>query len=415
MLGSSVTFLALIYLFHPILMPFLVGMGIAYLGDPVVDRLERYVGRTGGVVVVFMLMAMFLMAGLLLLLPMLMAELSSLVRSVPNFIQWLQQTSSPFLMQNFGVDPFDINLVGLKDQLTENWSQVGDLARKLIAKVTASGFALVVTLANLALIPVVSFYLMRDFDVLKGYVREVLPRDIESTVVRLATECDEVLSAFLRGQMLVMFLLGCIYSIGLMIVGLDLALLVGMIAGLASIVPYLGFIVGIAAASFAAVVQFQDFLPLIYIAMVFGAGQALEGMVLTPLLVGDRIGLHPVAVIFAILAGGSLFGFTGILLALPVAAVVMVFIRYLHDRYRQSDYYGQDTVGGSGGSEVEYSTISTSEEQPAGENKLPSRVEGGANFNGRGEDGSTRIRGTGVRQSGEDDGLSDIVDPKDVK
>jgi predicted PurR-regulated permease PerM len=140
--------------------------------------------------------------------------------------------------------------------------------------------------------------------------------------------------------MLVMFLLGCVYSAGLMILGLNLALLVGMIAGLASIVPYLGFIVGITAASIAAVIQFQDLIELLKVAAVFGFGQLLEGMVLTPLLIGDRIGLHPVAVIFAILAGGQLFGFTGILLALPAAAVVMVFMRYMHERYKKSDYYG---------------------------------------------------------------------------
>jgi predicted PurR-regulated permease PerM len=140
---------------------------------------------------------------------------------------------------------------------------------------------------------------------------------------------------------LVMALLGAIYSIGLMIVGLELALLIGMLAGLASIVPYLGFIVGITAASIAGVIQYQEISPLVYIAIVFGVGQVMEGMVLTPLLVGDRIGLHPVAVIFAILAGGQLFGFTGILLALPFAAVIMVFMRHYYRQYIGSDYYGR--------------------------------------------------------------------------
>jgi predicted PurR-regulated permease PerM len=181
---------------------------------------------------------------------------------------------------------------------------------------------------------------MRDWDILVGYLRESLPRTKESVTVGLVKECDEVLSAFIRGQLLVMFVLGCVYASGLMMFGLELALLIGMVAGLASIVPYLGVFVGIAAASIAAMIQFQDIFFLIYVAIVFGFGQILEAWVLTPLLVGDRIGLHPVAVIFAILAGGQLFGFTGILLALPVAAVIMVFIRHLHNRYKASDYYG---------------------------------------------------------------------------
>ena len=153
---------------------------------------------------------------------------------------------------------------------------------------------------------------------------------------------DEVLGAFLRGQLLVMLALGMIYSIGLWFVGLNVALVVGMIAGLASIVPYLGFIIGIASAIAAALVQFGDVTTFVYIAIVFGIGQALESMLLTPMLVGDKIGLHPVAVIFAIMAGGQLFGFVGILVALPVAAMIMVLLRHLHRRYKSSSMYGSD-------------------------------------------------------------------------
>lgn len=333
----------LIYLLNPILTPFLVGMGIAYLGDPLVDRLEKYVGRTGGVVIVFCFISFIILAGLLLLLPMLLSELASLIRSIPGFINWLQTVAEPVLKDRFGIDPFAFDLDVLAKQVSEDWQRVGDLARGLLSQVTASGFALLAFLTNVALTPVVSFYLMRDWDTLVGYIRDIVPRESEQTVVSLIKECDEVLSSFLRGQLLVMTLLGGIYSVGLMIVGLELALLIGMLAGLASIVPYLGFVVGIAAASIAAVIQYQELFPLIYVAVVFAIGQAMEGMVLTPLLVGDRIGLHPVAVIFAILAGGQLFGFTGILLALPVAAVVMVFVRYYYRRYIESEYYQRST------------------------------------------------------------------------
>lgn len=339
---------ALVYLLKPILAPFLVGMAIAYLGDPLVDRLEKTVGRTGGVVIVFSLISLIFMAGLLLLVPMLLSEVASLIRSIPGFVSWLQSTAAPILVDRLGIDPFEFDLDSIAKQLSDDWQKIGDVAKELIRQVTASGFALLAFMTNLALIPVVSFYLMRDWDNLVTYIQEVIPRESEKTVVALVSECDEVLSSFLRGQLLVMTLLGGIYSIGLMIIGLELALLIGMLAGLASIVPYLGFVVGIVAASVAAVIQYQEFFPLVYVAIVFGIGQMLEGMVLTPLLVGDRIGLHPVAVIFAILAGGQLFGFTGILLALPVAAVIMVFVRYYHRLYMESEYYQRNTEESDG-------------------------------------------------------------------
>ena len=338
-LAGFAALLLLIYLLSPILSPFLVGMAIAYLGDPLVDRLEKYVGRTGGVVIVFCFFMILILVGFLLLLPMLLTEIAALIRSVPGFIDWLQTTTSPVLVDRFGVDPFAFDMDALAKQLSEDWQQIGDIVRQVLSQATASSFALLAFLTNLALIPVVSFYLMRDWDNIVSYIRGLIPRGSEKTVVELVSECDEVLSSFLRGQMLVMTLLGVIYAVGLMIVGLELALLIGMLAGLASIVPYLGFVVGIAAASIAAVIQYQEFLPLVYVAIVFGIGQMLEGMVLTPLLVGDRIGLHPVAVIFAILAGGQLFGFTGILLALPVAAVIMVFLRHYYRQYMASSYY----------------------------------------------------------------------------
>jgi predicted PurR-regulated permease PerM len=170
-------------------------------------------------------------------------------------------------------------------------------------------------------------------------LRNLLPRRIEPVIVGLARESDEVLGAFLRGQFVVMLALGGIYSLGLFIIGLDFSLLIGMLAGLVSFVPYLGLIVGIVVAGIAALIQFQEFWPLLPVIGVFGIGQLIEGMLLTPLLVGDRIGLHPVAVIFAVLVGGHLFGFFGVLLALPVAAIIMVLLRHTHDEYLNSVLY----------------------------------------------------------------------------
>jgi predicted PurR-regulated permease PerM len=175
--------------------------------------------------------------------------------------------------------------------------------------------------------------------------RMLVPRRHEPLVSRLARQIDDVLGAFIRGQLIVMLALGLIYSIGLWAIGLDLAIIIGLTAGLLSIVPYLGTFVGVAAALIAAIFQFQDIPHLLLVAAVFVIGQMLEGMVLTPKLVGDRIGLHPVAVIFAVLAGGQLAGFLGILLALPVAAALNVLVRYLHEQYRNSDFYEQEPAG----------------------------------------------------------------------
>jgi predicted PurR-regulated permease PerM len=224
--------------------------------------------------------------------------------------------------------------------LQEHWQQAGGVAAAIVGAVSKSGFAGVAWFMNLLLIPVVAFYLLRDWDLLVERIRMLLPRPVEPTISRIARESDTVLGAFLRGQLLVMVVLGLIYSIGLWLVGIDLALLIGMTAGLLSFVPYLGNVVGVIAAVIAALVQYHDVTHVALVLVVFVAGQVLEGMVLTPWLVGDKIGLHPVAVIFAVLAGGQLFGFLGILLALPVASVAMVVLRHAHDRYLASALYG---------------------------------------------------------------------------
>ena len=202
--------------------------------------------------------------------------------------------------------------------------------------------AIVISGYEQMLVPVVCFYLLRDWDLIMAKLRTLLPRRREDTVMALMRECHEVIGAFLRGQLLVMLALAVVYSAGLMLVGVELGLLIGVLAGLASIVPYMGFVVGIGAAVIAVLFQFGlELYPLLGVAAVFTVGQMMEGMLLTPLLVGDRIGLHPVAVIFAVLAGGQLFGFTGVLLALPVAAVIMVLLRHVHDLYKLSDLYAE--------------------------------------------------------------------------
>jgi predicted PurR-regulated permease PerM len=341
-LGGIVLLIAFIFLLHPILMPFLVALLLAYMGDPLVDRLEKLgLSRTLSVVAVFGLFTLILMALLLVLVPMLAKQLMRLYELAPQMLDWLQHTAMPWVQAKFGLSDGFWRFDRVKAAISEHMGQAGDIVGIVLSRATASSLALIGWLTNLVLIPVVCFYLLRDWDLMMGKVRNLLPRQREGQIVKLAGECHEVLGAFIRGQLLVMVGLGVIYAAGLMLVGLELGLLIGVIAGLAAIVPYMGFVIGIGAALVAGLFQFGgDLYPMLGIVAVFMIGQALEGMVLTPLLVGDRIGLHPVAVIFAILAGGELFGFTGILLALPVAAVIMVLVRHAHDLYKDSEIYG---------------------------------------------------------------------------
>ncbi|MNJ26153.1 pheromone autoinducer 2 transporter [compost metagenome] len=341
-LGVALLCAALLYWLHPILSPFLVGILLAYLADPLVDRLERAgLSRTWGVVLVFTLFTLLFTLLLLVLVPMLAKQLVRLYELAPQMLDWLQHGALPWVQTRLGLAEGFWKFDKIKAAISGHMGQTSDIVGVILSRATASGLALLGWLANLVLIPVVSFYLLRDWDLMMAKIRGLLPRQREAQAVALAGECHEVLGAFVRGQLLVMVALGVIYASGLMLVGLELGLLIGVLAGLAAIVPYMGFIVGIGAAMIAGLFQFGgDPYPLLGIAAVFMVGQALEGMVLTPLLVGDRIGLHPVAVIFAILAGGELFGFTGVLLALPVAAVIMVLLRHMHDLYKESDIYG---------------------------------------------------------------------------
>ena len=325
----------------PVFTPFLISAMLAYLGDPLVDRLEKWrLPRGLAVTMVFVVIFLVLVAILLLLVPKLEQQLGYLVSRLPDYLRWLRDEAMPWLEKRLGLEPMALRGDVLVAQLTENWQQAGGVAARLVGSLSTSGITLMGWLANFVLIPVVTFYLLRDWDVLVENIHALIPRTVEEQVARLARESDEVLGAFLRGQFLVMSALALIYSTGLMIAGLKLGLLIGLLAGMVSFVPYLGFIVGIGVAGVAAVVQTHDASLLPWVVVAFGVGQMLEGMVLTPWLVGDRVGLHPVAVIFAVLAGGQLFGFFGVLLALPVASVVADQHRHAHQRYLASDLYG---------------------------------------------------------------------------
>jgi predicted PurR-regulated permease PerM len=330
------------YLFHllaPILAPFFVAVILAYLADPFADKLEaKGLSRTVSVAIVFGILSLVILVLLLVLMPLLVKQLGALISHMPEYLVLLQTVLTSWLVK-MGLPADILALDNLRDTMTAYWSEVGQVVGGVMGYVSRSGMAALQVLANIILIPVLTFYLLCDWDILVSRFRALLPRKHAARVIGLSLECDSMLSAFMRGQILVMVALAIMYSVGLSLIGLELGLLLGVIAGIVSFVPYLGLIVGICLAGVAAFFQFGSWIPVAQVVAVFTFAQMIEGMVLTPRLVGDRIGLHPVVVIFAVLAGGQLFGFAGLLLALPVAAVCMVLLRHAHQRYLDSELY----------------------------------------------------------------------------
>ena len=331
----------LLWLLSPILTPFAVAALLGWLGDPLVDRLERSGrSRNAAVIVVFTLMALLLVLVLLIMVPLIEDQISTLIRSLPGYRLWFTDVAVPWIEKRSGMELASwLDLGHLFELVRANWERAGGVATTVLGYVSRSGFALIGMLTNIVLIPVITFFFLRDWDLIVGRVASMVPRDHIDTVSRLARESSEVLGGFLRGQFLVMLILGVMYGLGLWAVGLDLGILIGLIAGLLTFVPYLGPASGVILGVLAALMQYGDWKHIAGVLAVFGIGQVIESYWLTPKLVGDRIGLHPVAVIFAVLAGGQLFGFLGMLLALPMAAVVNVLLRYAHERYTASHLY----------------------------------------------------------------------------
>ncbi len=335
----------LIWLLAPVLMPFAIAAMLAYLGDPLVDRLERMgLNRMWSATIVFVVLLVAVVGVLVLLIPLVARQVEDLVSNLPHYGAWAQQVVWPWLQAKLHLDPHMFDSDRLVTTIKEHIGSIGGVATVVLGKVSRSGMGIAMWLTNLVLIPVVAFYLMRDWDRLVARIDSMLPRSIQPTIAHLARESDHILGAFVRGQLMVMLALGVFYAAGLGLTGLSVGLLIGMVAGLLSFVPYLGFIIGFIAAIIAALVQFGDWTHVLLVCAVFIVGQLLEGYVLVPKLVGDKIGLHPVAVIFAVLAGGYLFGFLGVLLALPAASVIVVLLRYLVERYRMSELYTEQAA-----------------------------------------------------------------------
>ena len=338
-LAIAVAAFALVYYLGPVLTPFFMAAILAYIFQPLVLRLGRHrVPRTLAVVLVMLLG--FLLSALLLLtvVRLFVKEIAQLVQQVPGFLDWLNRTLAPWILARTGVE-VNFDAATLRQTMLGALQGTEGLGGKLLDSVRMGGLGLVGLLANVVLVPVVQFYLMRDWELMLARIERLLPRRWAAQAVLLAREADQALAQYLRGQLLVILAMSAFYTLGLWGTGLAFFLPIGIITGVLVFVPYVGAAIGFVLATIAALMQFQDWVGLLWVWLVFGLGQAIEGNFVTPKLVGQRIGLHPIAVIFALLAFGEVFGFAGLLLALPASAVLLVALRALRARYLESDLY----------------------------------------------------------------------------
>lgn len=333
-----------IYLLSPILAPFIAAAILAYICNPLVNRIcainmgKLTPNRTAATVSVMLILLTAILLLLLIVIPLLQKELLMVIERLPEYGANLRKNIEPWLIHNLGLT-FDFDIPRLQRILTENWKTAGGFLGTLMLTISKHGMEIFEWLVNLLLVPMVLFYMLRDWHEMLESFSALIPRRMLSKTKQIATEIDEVLAQFLRGQLTVMLIMSIFYAVGLSLAGLDLALPIGILAGLLGFVPYLGITTGAILAILSGLLEFNSVNQLIPILLVFTIGQLLENMWLTPTLVGDRIGLHPAVVIFALLAGGQLFGFTGVLLALPASGALAVALRHVRRSYMNSDFY----------------------------------------------------------------------------
>ena len=342
-LASIVAILWVLYLLKPVLLPFMGAFLIAYLFSPLVDKLARLgLPRWISITFVFVGIGIALTFALWYLVPLVWEQLMYAKSHIPEGIHWINYNLLPWASQTFNLVEMEIDTdqitAAVMDYVQTNYS--ANSIQAMILKVAQSGLNFLQIGGVVVLIPIIAFYFLLDWDRMLDSLRRLIPRQYESETLKIVGECHSVLGAFVKGQFLVMVLLGIVYAVGLQLIGVEVGLIIGMIAGLASIIPYLGFAVGIIAAMIATLFQFGiDWMQIILVIVVFMIGQAIEGYILQPFLLGDKIGLSPVAVVFAVLAGAQLAGFLGMLIALPVAAVIVVLLRHLREYYENSTLY----------------------------------------------------------------------------
>jgi len=343
-IGLWVLLMALLVLLGPVLTPFIAGAILAYALNPWVERIcvwkigKFRIPRAVAVISVMVLLLLALVALVLLVIPVIQKEIPLLQEQIPNFLVRMNETLGPWLQQldiEVKLDPANIRRMLAEQYATSStW-----LWKSLLESAKVGGTAVLGWLVTLILIPVVLFYLLLDWRRLMRTIVSAIPRRWAIRTLSMANEVDLLLAQYLRGQFLVMLILAVYYSVALAIAGFDVALPVGILTGLLIFIPYIGFGVGLILALIAGLLQFNGLEGLLPVALIYGGGQVIEGFFLTPKLVGERIGLHPLMVIFALLAFGQLFGFVGVLLALPSSAILSVAFRHLRMHYIKSTFY----------------------------------------------------------------------------
>lgn len=338
-LGIAMGLVLVLWLLGPVLIPFVVGAILAYALHPLVDKLhDRAWPRALAVLVVELGLILLLVGLFLLIVPIVLHELPMIRDQLPALLEKLNAMLGPLLAQ-FGLNA-DIDLTRIKELIGQYLSTNSNSAfGAIVSSLKIGGGVALTIVGSLVLIPVALFFFMLDWIVFVDRVREFIPPHLRDKVDSFLNETDEVLSQYLRGQIMVMFLMASYYACGLALFGLDLALPIGLFTGLAMFIPYVGFGIGLVLALVAGFLEFQSGMALVMVAVVYGSGQIIEGLWLTPKLVGARIGLHPLAVIFALLAFGKIFGFVGVLVALPASAITLVAIRRIKGMYLSSNLY----------------------------------------------------------------------------
>ncbi len=342
--GLWLLLMALLVLLGPVLTPFIVGAILAYALNPWVERICKWkigkfpIPRVVAVIMVMVSLVAAVVALILVIVPVVQNEIPLLQEQIPNFLVRMNQTLGPWLHEldiQVTLDPANIKRF-LSEQYaaSSNW-----LWKSVLESAKVGGTTVLGWLVTLILIPVVLFYLLLDWRTLMRVLLNAVPRRWARKTINMATEVDQLLAQYLRGQFLVMLILAVYYSVTLAIAGFDVALPVGILTGLLIFIPYVGFGIGLLLALLAGLLQFNGVEGLLPVAIIYGGGQILEGFFLTPKLVGERIGLHPLMVIFALLAFGQLFGFVGVLLALPSSAILSVAFRHLRAHYVKSTFY----------------------------------------------------------------------------
>lgn len=332
---------ALLVLLRDMLLPFVAGMAIAYFLDPAADWMQRRgVKRWLATLLIILLFFVAAILIVVLLVPLVSDQFAKFMDHLPNYIAFFNERIWPSLQ--VWAERFGIDLVALdpKTALAGHGEQVMKVMGGVLTGLLGGGQAIFNVLSLLVITPVVGFYLLRDWDHMVARINDYLPLDHAETIREQAREIDKVLAGFVRGQMLVCLFLAGFYGLGLTLAGLQFGLFIGVTAGMISFIPYVGTTLGFVASVGVALAQYwNDPIWIGVVAGIFVAGQMIEGNVLHPVLIGDRVGLHPVWIMFALLAGGSLFGFVGILIAVPLFAVIGVLARFALERYRQSYLY----------------------------------------------------------------------------